>query len=153
MLFGPPMLILAAMPRELAVPLAGIALFIATFSGVVYNITQVSFRQAITPERMQGRMNATMRFIVWGTIPFGNIAGGFLGGIIGLHETLWISGFLSFIPFLPVLFSPVRTIREMPEPLREEQSEVVGAALDETVRVGGQVPRATLEDDLEADRT
>ena len=40
-------------------------------SAVIYNINQVSFRQAITPAPMQGRMNATMRFIVWGTIPIG----------------------------------------------------------------------------------
>ena len=38
---------------------------------VIYNVNQVSLRQAITPERMQGRMNATMRFIVWGTMPIG----------------------------------------------------------------------------------
>jgi hypothetical protein len=38
------------------------------FANVVYNITQVSLRQAITPERLQGRMNAGMRWIVWGTI-------------------------------------------------------------------------------------
>jgi MFS family permease len=151
--FGPPMVILAAMPRDLAVPLAAVALFLATFSGVVYNINQVSYRQAITPERMQGRMNATMRFIVWGTIPFGNIAGGFLGGFIGLHETLWVSGVLSFIPFLPVLFSPVRSIRNMPKPMGpDDKPEVLGSALDETLRAGGIAPKATLEDDLEADR-
>jgi len=41
----------------------------AGFTAVVYNVNQVSFRQAITPLDMQGRMNATMRFIVWGTMP------------------------------------------------------------------------------------
>ena len=34
------------------------------FGSVVYNITQVSLRQAITPERLQGRMNAAMRWVV-----------------------------------------------------------------------------------------
>jgi predicted MFS family arabinose efflux permease len=156
MLFAPPMLILALTPRELAVPVASVAFFLATFGGVVYNINQVSFRQAITPQRMQGRMNATMRFIVWGTIPFGNILGGLLGGFIGLHETIWVSGFLSFIPFLPVLFSPVRTIRDMPAPDAGDlmtEPEIVASALDETARPGGIAPKATLEDDLEADRS
>ena len=55
-----------------------------------WNINQVSLRQAITPPRMQGRMNATMRFIVWGTIPLGAIIGGVLGDIIGLHATIWV---------------------------------------------------------------
>jgi MFS family permease len=153
-LFAPPMLMIALTPPELALPIAAASIFLASFGSVVYNITQVSFRQAITPERMQGRMNATMRFIVWGTIPFGNIIGGLLGGIIGLHETIWLSGFLSFIPFLPVLFSPVRTIREMPAPQGPTDSplEVRAEALDETARPVGLSPKATLEDDLEADR-
>ena len=153
-LFAPPMLILAAAPAELAVPMASASIFVAAFSGVVYNINQVSFRQAITPERMQGRMNATMRFIVWGTIPVGQIAGGLLGGIIGLHETIWVSGLLSFIPFLPVLFSPVRSIGEMPDAGWGDAlvtPEVLAAALDETPRPGPS-PKATIEDDLEADR-
>jgi MFS family permease len=153
-LFAPPMLLIALTPPELALPMAAASIFLASFGGVVYNITQVSFRQAITPERMQGRMNATMRFIVWGTIPFGNIIGGFLGGFIGLHETIWLSGFLSFIPFLPVLFSPVRSIREMPKPEGPPDSrpEITAEALDETARPVGLSPTATLEDDLEADR-
>ncbi len=38
--------------------------------------TRSRLRQAITPPRMQGKMNATMRFIVWGTMPVGAILGG-----------------------------------------------------------------------------
>ena len=154
-LFGIPMFVFALMPAELALVGGAAGIFIGGFTSVVYNINQVSFRQAITPERMQGRMNATMRFIVWGTIPVGAIIGGFLGSIIGLRETLLVSAFLSTTPFLPVLFSPVRTIREMPAPDAgdEAEEEVVGAALDETARPVGQSPNpATEEDDLEADR-
>jgi MFS family permease len=148
--FGLPMLLIAVATPESAIVLGSVSMFIATFGGVVYNINQVSFRQAITPERMQGRMNATMRFIVWGTIPVGNILGGILGGTIGLHATLWVSAVLSFIPVLPVLFSPVRTIREMPAPItNEEESLIVGEALDETARPALS-PKARLEDDVEA---
>ena len=48
---------------------------------MIYNVTQVSLRQAITPERIQGRMNSVMRFIVWGTIPLGAIVGGALSSV------------------------------------------------------------------------
>jgi MFS family permease len=148
--FGLPMLIIAVATPSVAIAYGSVAMFVATFGSVVYNINQVSFRQAITPERMQGRMNATMRFIVWGTIPLGNIIGGILGSTIGLHATIWVSGALSFIPFLPVLFSPVRTIREMPAPIIDErETQIVGAALDETARPSLS-PKATLEDDVEA---
>ncbi len=87
---------------------------IAGFTTVAYNVNQVGLRQAITPDRMMGRMNATMRLIVWGTIPIGALIGGFLGGVIGLQATLWVSAIGAFLGFLPVFFSPVRTLREIP---------------------------------------
>ena len=58
------------------------------FTVVVYNIVQVSYRQAICPPRLQGRMNSVMRFIVWGTIPLGTLLGGALASWIGLRETI-----------------------------------------------------------------
>ncbi|HEX5589625.1 MAG TPA: MFS transporter [Candidatus Limnocylindrales bacterium] len=94
--------------------------FLGGFCGVAWNINQVSLRQAITPLRMQGKMNATMRFVVWGTIPLGAISGGFLGGAIGLHNTIWVAAIGSLFAFLPVALSPVRAIREMPEPVEDD---------------------------------
>jgi MFS family permease len=96
------------------------AFLVGGFTNVIYNIAQVSLRQAITPERIQGRMNSVMRFIVWGTIPLGSLTGGVLASQIGLKETLIVSGIGCCVPFLPVLFSPVRSVREMPEPIEEE---------------------------------
>jgi len=148
LVFGPASLLIAVAPPSLAVPFAATALFLGSFGGVVYNINQVSFRQAITPERMQGRMNATMRFIVWGTIPPGNLLGGFLGGAIGLHETIWLSAILSVTPFLFVLFSPVRSIRVMPAPVGDVASpETVREALDETARPVGVSPQPSADEE------
>jgi MFS family permease len=113
--FGPGALLIAIAPPNLAVPLVAASVFIAGLGGAIYNINQVSLRQAITPERMQGRMNATMRFIVWGTIPVGSTIGGLLGGVIGLHETIWIGAIGGIFVFLPVLLSPVRSLRTIPE--------------------------------------
>ena len=79
----------------------------------------------LMPERLQGRMNSVMRFIVWGTIPLGAITGGALASWIGLKETLILGGAGCCLPFLPVLFSPVRSVREMPEPLDEEPLDVI----------------------------
>jgi len=88
---------------------------IAGFAVVVYNVNQVGLRQAITPDRMLGRMNATMRLIVWGTIPVGAMIGGYLGTTIGLQATLWVSAGGELLAFLPVLLSPLRRLREIPE--------------------------------------
>jgi MFS family permease len=111
------------------------AMFVGGFMGVTYNIAQVSLRQAITPERIQGRMNSVMRFIVWGAIPLGSFAGGLLASQIGLKATLIVSGVGTSLAFLPVLLSPVRAVREMPEPLEEEPDDVILADA-----VGAAVP-------------
>jgi MFS family permease len=94
--------------------------FIGGFFGVAWNINQISLRQAITPTRMQGKMNATMRFIVWGTIPLGQIVGGFLATAIGLHNTIWVGALGGLIAFVPVALSPVRALKEMPEPVEDD---------------------------------
>jgi MFS family permease len=96
------------------------AFVVGGFAGVLYNITQISLRQAITPERIQGRMNSVMRFIVWGAIPLGAFTGGLLTKAVGLKETLIIGGIGACLPFLPVLFSPLRSLRDMPEMLHED---------------------------------
>lgn len=90
------------------------SMFIGGFAGVVYNINQVSLRQAITPERIQGRMNATMRFLVWGTIPIGQIVGGVLATAIGVREAVIVGGVLGCFAFVPILFSPVRQLARIP---------------------------------------
>jgi MFS family permease len=90
------------------------------FCGVGWNINQVSLRQAITPPRMQGRMNATMRFIVWGTMPIGAILGGALGSTIGLHPTIVIGAVGGLVAFVPVALSSVRHIVTMPEPVEDD---------------------------------
>ncbi len=94
--------------------------FMGGFFGVAWNINQISLRQAITPPRMQGRMNATMRFIVWGTIPLGAIIGGILGDLIGLHATIWVGAIGGLLAFLPVALSSVRQIVTMPEPAEDD---------------------------------
>jgi MFS family permease len=110
-------------PFQLLVPLAqrGPLLWVAAFGllmywfgAVVYNIGQVSFRQGMTPERLLGRMNATMRFLVWGTMPIGGLVGGVLGDTIGVRPALWVAAAGGTLAFLPVFLSPLRTMRELP---------------------------------------
>ncbi len=125
-LFGPPNLLVGVAPADNPLPFVVVGVFVGGFAGVVYNINQVSLRQAMTPERMQGRMNATMRFLVWGTIPVGSLIGGVLGSTIGLRETILLGGVLSMTPFLFVLFSPVRSLHAMPQPVDEPAARLSG---------------------------
>ncbi len=103
--------------------------FITSWVGPIYNINQVSLRQAITPHRLLGRMNASMRFLVWGTMPIGSLLGGFLGEIIGLRMTLLVAALGTFLSVLPVLISPVRDLKEQPAPVEEETPEPIASLL------------------------
>ena len=116
---GPASLLVPMASRGAAIPFLLVAQALTGFSGVVYNINQVSLRQSITPERMQGRMNATMRFIVWGTIPIGATVGGVVATAVGVTQALWIGSILACTAFLPVFLGPVRRLREFPSPVGE----------------------------------
>jgi hypothetical protein len=82
---------------------------------VVYNINQVSFRQRLCPDRLLGRMNATMRFVVWGVLPIGALIGGVLGTTIGLRPTLWIGAIGEAVAGFWLVASPMRSMRDFPE--------------------------------------
>jgi MFS family permease len=104
-------------PKSFPIPVLIVGTLAFGVGGMAYNITQVSLRQAITPERIQGRMNATMRWIVWGTIPLGALAGGAIATAYSLRAALWVGAIGGLFTFLPVLLSSVRSIKEMPEPV------------------------------------
>jgi len=91
-----------------------VAQWSAVISVVVYNVTQVSFRQRLCPPRMLGRMNATIRFCVTGIIPIGSLLGGVLGAAIGIEATLWVVVGIGVLAVVPVLLSPLRTMRDLP---------------------------------------
>ncbi|MFG2526883.1 MFS transporter [Streptomyces sp. NPDC048516] len=114
---------------------AGAALFalgsgVVFFGAVVYNVAQVSFRQALCPPRLLGRMNATLRFLMWGTLPLGALAGGALADAFGARAALmWCAaGFLA-VP-LPLLLSPLRRMRDLPAtgPAEDPEAAASGAA-------------------------
>jgi len=113
LVFGLPQLLipLAAPGWRIAAFVVGMAAF--SFSAVVYNVAQVSYRQAICPPRLLGRMNAAIRWVVWGTIPLGALLGGVLGALAGVRATLWISYAGSWAAGWWVFFSPLRRQRDL----------------------------------------
>jgi MFS family permease len=100
-------------------------------AAVVYNITQVSFRQGLCPPELLGRMNATMRFLVWGTMPIGGVLGGVLGSSIGVRHTLLVAAIGGAFAFVPTFLSPLRAMRELPS-LEPAPSATVAVSTDGT---------------------
>jgi MFS family permease len=122
-------------PHSFPLPFLMLGQAIFMFGAVTYNITQVSLRQAITPERLQGRMNAAMRWIVWGTIPLGTLTGGAIATGTSLKTALWVGAIGELFAALPLLLSSVRKIGEMPEPVEEPtpaQAELEGGLVEGT---------------------
>lgn len=99
-----------------AIPLLFASQFIGSFVNPIYNINQVSLRQAITPDRVQGRMNATVRTIIWGTIPIGAFIGGVIGTAYGLLTALYVGIAVSALSGLWILSGPIR-LKVQPEPV------------------------------------
>lgn len=122
---GPTLLlsVISAAPMAALMPLASNdwTLWVAASGGivvslgvVVYNVTQVSFRQSMTPDALLGRMNASVRFIVFGTMPLGAFISGILGANLGVVTTLWIGVAGLALATVPILASPLRTLKELP---------------------------------------
>jgi MFS family permease len=112
---GAGMLLIPAAPQAYAIPFLVASQIVVAFGVVLYNTGAISVMQAITPDRLLGRMNASRRFVVWGVIPLGSLAGGALGSALGLREALWIGAVVTTGAFLPLLLSPVRKLVDVPD--------------------------------------
>jgi MFS family permease len=97
--------------------------FVFVFGVLVYNITQVTLRQRLCPPRLLGRMNASIRCLVWGVMPIAALVAGWLGGVVGIVPTIWISFAGGMLAVLWVLFSPLRGMRTLPTTLEEATPE------------------------------
>jgi MFS family permease len=94
----------------MALPFLMLSWFVQSLTLVVFNITQISFRQGLLPGHRQGRLNASMRFLICSTLPPGSLLGGAAGSAIGLLPTVMLSSVGMLFAFLWVLFSPVSSL-------------------------------------------
>lgn len=77
----------------------GLALGMAWFWGLNWNIVSVSTRQRLVPDAIRGRVNSLYRLMAWGMMPVGSVlagqviglAEGPMGRIAALEAPLWIA--------------------------------------------------------------
>jgi predicted MFS family arabinose efflux permease len=112
---------LADGPLPLLVATLALAFFLNGCGLGISNVHVVSLRQAITPDRLLGRVNASYRTLTYGAIPLGALLGGFLGEAIGLRPTLLASGLVLLLACIWVLLSPVRGLDDLSEVVLEVQ--------------------------------
>jgi predicted MFS family arabinose efflux permease len=112
---------LAIVPFVLLMPFAGhgwLILFypIGSFAFAVgismRNVAQLTYRQSACPPELLGRMNASMRVLTWGAMPFGGLIGGALAQWAGTRAAMWAVFALIVLALLPVLTPALRAARD-----------------------------------------
>jgi len=119
---------LAVLVPSIALPMVVMAEFLQWLSLLICTVNAMSVRQAITPDRYLGRINATSKFLAGGMIPIGSLLGGALGEVIGVKATLVVGIVGFFFAAILVYFSPLRQLTEQPEPLEIDDLVVVNGA-------------------------
>lgn len=97
-----------------AVPVLVAAQVVFGFGLTVFNVNQVSLRQAIVPSHLQGRAAATVRVLAAGPVPVGALLGGALGQALGLRETLLLAATGELLAALWLWRSPLRFVHTLP---------------------------------------
>jgi MFS family permease len=90
--------------------LVGASQFVFGFGVGMQGPLEMGYRQAVTPDRLQGRMNATMRSFNRGSLVLGAALGGVLTDWIGISAALWIGIAGLVVQAVAALLSPLRTI-------------------------------------------
>ena len=85
----------------------------------IYEINQVSLSQSVAPERLLGRVNASMQFIGLGATFAGSLLGGVLGETLGVRTTLVLGACGTLLAALWLVLSPVRALKVAPAPTTE----------------------------------
>ncbi|MFI7574702.1 MFS transporter [Micromonospora sp. NPDC049497] len=106
---------LAGGPRPLVVALLVTAEFVSALGVMVLDIAYGSVQIAATPETMLAVVSGFKRTVNYGIRPVGALIGGALGAAIGVRPALWIATVGALLGVLWVLFSPLRTMRQLPE--------------------------------------
>ena len=92
------------------------AMFFFGIGVAIYSVSQVTLRQAITPLRLQGRMNGFMNALQVGLVPVGALIGGILGETIGIRPTMFLSAGGEIAAVVWLLVTPVWSLSGLPEP-------------------------------------
>jgi predicted MFS family arabinose efflux permease len=110
---------MAAAIRLPAVAVIAAVMFVMGLLDPVHNLNQQSLRQAMTPDRLQGRMNAAFRTVYWGVWPLGNVVGGYLGSRVGLVPVIIGGGVWTAAVSAIVFFTPLIRVGEHPTLIEE----------------------------------
>ena len=112
-------LFFAFLDRSMGTPLialiAVLTQFVALFGAGLFHVNQVTYRQLITPARLLGRMNASMKTLMLLGLPLGAVVGSLIAENVGLRATLIFSALGVLVGPLPLLVSGIARVQVQPE--------------------------------------
>jgi len=100
-------------PVPVAFALFLVGASVGTMGDVIFNINSVTLRQGLVPDRLRGRVSASIRVVILGVQPLGALVGGVLGEQIGLRPTLLIAALIFGVGFLSMFFLPLHRVRRL----------------------------------------
>jgi MFS family permease len=104
----------------------GLGLFLLDFTAMTFFINYLTLRQAVKPDRLLGRVTATMIALTVSTAPLGGLAGGWIAEHWGVRTTILLAG-MGALAMLPLMAwtSPLAGLRRMPAPPEPAVTESV----------------------------
>jgi hypothetical protein len=93
-----------------------IAAMVGATGDLILEVNLGSLRQAISPDRLLGRIGASQRFFVLLVRVPASVLGGYLGAHLGLRPTITIGAVGHGLIFVWLFLSPLRDLRDMPDP-------------------------------------
>ena len=118
-LFGPATLLIALAPRGAAIAFLTLGWVVENLGRALYGVCATSVRQALVPDRLQARVTGFQTTVGTGAFPLGTAAGSALAGLVGLRTAMLAGALIAFVPFLPVVASPLRSLRDLPHSVDE----------------------------------
>ncbi len=95
----------------------GLGLLLLDFAAMLFFVNYLTLRQAVTPDRLLGRVTATMICLTVATAPFGGVAGGWIAEHAGLRAAILLAGLGAIALALLVAWaSPLVKMRHLPQP-------------------------------------
>jgi MFS family permease len=107
---------LVVRPTAVAGSAMAIIFFVMECGVATVNVLSISLRQAVTPPDMLGRMNSGILLILYGTVPVGSLAAGFLGRTLGPRSALSVAGLGLLASLVPMLASRVPRLVRLDNP-------------------------------------
>jgi len=111
-LFGPATLLMATATEQTAIAFVTVGWTLESLARSLYGVSATSVRQALVPDRLQGRVIGLTTTAGTGAFPLGALLGGALAGALGLREAMFFAATAAVLPFIAVAASPIRTLRD-----------------------------------------